>query len=295
MCQISSHSPRPAERLKASAQELFVANKQLIFLSHIHEEKELALMIQEALKDEFGGFVDVFVSSDGTSIPAGSNFLDKIEEGLVTCGGALYLISPKSVSRNWINFELGAVWVRSASSKRAGGPEIPALPVCHSGMSVGQMPAPLNNLSGIMANDAPSLERGFHALQKAVGGSGKLRTDFDALATRIRDFERRYTVGNNVVKAMKLITSWPAEVAQVIALCEQSAATLQMVEINVNFVESSNVAALQQLALGDLSGLMSIHIMENTTTAGAAGNQNGAKVRVKVSPNEVLKVKDQLR
>jgi len=56
-----------------------------IFLSHIHEEKELAILIKDAIEAEFSGFVEVFVSSDGTSIPAGSNFLKRIEDGLVNC------------------------------------------------------------------------------------------------------------------------------------------------------------------------------------------------------------------
>ena len=73
---------------------------KLIFLSHIHEEKELALLLKQAIENEFSGFVDVFVSSDGVSIPAGANFLKKIEAGLVACIGAIYLISPTSVRRN---------------------------------------------------------------------------------------------------------------------------------------------------------------------------------------------------
>ncbi|MBF0888055.1 hypothetical protein [Gluconobacter cadivus] len=46
-----------------------------IFLSHIHEEKELALLIKDNIVEAFAGFVEVFVSTDGVSIPAGSNFL----------------------------------------------------------------------------------------------------------------------------------------------------------------------------------------------------------------------------
>ena len=122
---------------------------KLIFLSHIHEEKDLALLIKNVLEDEFSGFVDVFVSSDGTSIPAGSNFLKRIEGELVRCVGAVYLISPVSVKRAWINFELGAVWVRNIISLRSKRPEIPTLPVCHSGMLPSNLPSPLNNLNAI--------------------------------------------------------------------------------------------------------------------------------------------------
>ena len=141
-----------------------MANK-LIFLSHIHEEKALAVLVKQALEEEFSGFVDVFVSSDVSSIPAGSNFLKKIEEGLVNCIGAIYLISPVSVKRNWINFELGAVWVRNVISIRGGNAEIPTLPMCHSGMVPGNLPAPLNNLNAISGNKASQLEFAFRSLQ----------------------------------------------------------------------------------------------------------------------------------
>lgn len=33
------------------------------FLSHIHEEKEMALLMKSAVESEFSGFVEVFVSS----------------------------------------------------------------------------------------------------------------------------------------------------------------------------------------------------------------------------------------
>lgn len=165
----------------------------LLFLSHIHEEKDLAIQIKNALENEFSGFVDVFVSSDGVSIPAGANFLKRIEDGLVSCVGALYLLSPVSVKRPWINFELGAVWVRNAISIRGGGAEIPALPLCHSGLSLSDLPAPINNLNSIQANDASKLEFAFKSIQSAVGGRGSLRTDFDALAAGIIGFEKNYT------------------------------------------------------------------------------------------------------
>ncbi|CAK1752463.1 toll/interleukin-1 receptor domain-containing protein [Vibrio crassostreae] len=178
--------------------------KQL-FLSHIHEEKELALLIKQAIEDEFSGFVDVFVSSDGISIPAGANFLKRIEDGLVESIGAMYLISPKSVNRNWINFELGAMWIRNAISIRSEENEIPTLPLCHSGMDLQQLPKPIDNLNAIIANQASQLEFAFRSIQNAVGGKGSLRTNFDELAGNIAKFERQYTLISNVNLALKLV------------------------------------------------------------------------------------------
>lgn len=64
-------------------------NSNKLFVSHIHEEKKLAVLIKKAIEEEFSGFVEVFVSSDGNSIPAGSHFLNRIEDSLVNCIGAL--------------------------------------------------------------------------------------------------------------------------------------------------------------------------------------------------------------
>ena len=154
----------------------------IIFLSHIHEETTLAQIIQRSIEDEFSGFVKVFVSSDGKTIPAGANFLKRIEEGLTNCVGAIYLISPISLNRNWINFELGAVWIRNTISIKSGGPEIPVIPICHSGITPSILPMPLINLNVIQAGNSSQLELAFKSIQSAVGGSGALKTKFDTLA-----------------------------------------------------------------------------------------------------------------
>lgn len=180
-------------------------NPSLLFLSHIHEEKNLAIIIKSAIEVEFAGFVEVFVSSDGTSIPAGANFLKRIEDGLVNCVGALYLISPKSINRNWINFELGAIWIRNAINIRSSAPEIPLLPLCHSGIAPHELPQPANNLNAIIANQSSQLEFAFRSIQSAVGGKGTLRTDFDSLAQEVIHFERKYTLIENIKKVLNLL------------------------------------------------------------------------------------------
>jgi hypothetical protein len=178
---------------------------KMIFLSHIHEESELAILIKSAIEDEFSGFVEVFVSSDGTSIASGANFLKKIESALVSCTAAIYLISPISVKRSWVNFELGAIWIRSAIQERSGQPEIPLIPVCHSGMSPSELPSPINNLNAISGTDAASLERAFKSIQAAMGGKGRLKTDFDELSSKIGAIQERYTMGDNLRSFFELL------------------------------------------------------------------------------------------
>lgn len=180
-------------------------SEKMIFLSHITEEKALAKIIKDAIEDEFSGFVSVFVSSDGETIKAGQNFLKVIEDGLVNCISAIYLISPASVKRNWISFELGAVWIRNALNLREGKDEVPALPFCHSGMSCNALPQPICNLNAIEANMASRLEFAFRSLQFAVGAKGKLRTDFDDLASKIIAFEKEYVLFDNLEKIFNVL------------------------------------------------------------------------------------------
>lgn len=261
-----------------------------IFLSHIHEESELAVLIKDALEEEFSGFVSVFVSSDGVSIPAGANFLKRIEDGLIECIGALYLISPASVRRNWINFELGAVWIRNALSIRAGAAEIPAIPVCHSGISPGALPAPLNNLNGISANQASQLEFAFRSLQSAVGGKGKLRSDFDVLASRIAAFEQRYTLGTNLARMLRLVSD---NVQPVIQHCE-SQPKGSRTTFNCGFLETSVVQQLQAMAKNELNGQVQVKIGNSGITFGAAGAFNGAEVELIVPVDLICRFKADL-
>ena len=174
--------------------------RKSIFLSHIHEENDLAILIQKTIGDEFSGFVDVFVSSDSKSILAGTNFLKQIEGALLNASGAIFLISPRSVQRNWINFELGAVWIRGL-----GEAIIPAIPFCHSGLALENLPSPLNNLNAIQANDKSQLERAFYSIQKAVGARGELKTDFSTLSEQIKNIEHKNILCSRLARIISIL------------------------------------------------------------------------------------------
>jgi len=265
----------------------------LIFLSHIHEEKALALIVKNALEEEFSGFVEVFVSSDGTSIPAGSNFLKRIEDGLTDCVCAIYLISPVSVKRNWINFELGAVWIRNVTSLKSGFQEIPTLPMCHSGATPSGLPAPLNNLNGIIANQSSQLEFAFRSVQAAVGGKGRLRTDFDALSTEVIAFERKYTLVDNIVKLFSLLVRGQKDRKNLIQRC-QALPIDGKIAVDCDFVETSVIQKIQRLEEVELKGHLNVQTDYPGTQYGPSGAMNGAKVIFDVTAALVLEAKDLL-
>jgi hypothetical protein len=104
-----------------------------------------------------------------------------------------------SIKRNWINFELGAIWIRGVQATR-----IPAIPLCHSGVSPKDLPPPLNSLNAVKANDISQLEQAFYSLQKAVGAKGKLKTDFMALSDRIKEIEQKNILCSHLARVLSI-------------------------------------------------------------------------------------------
>lgn len=261
----------------------------LIFLSHIHEEKELALIIQQAIEEEFSGFVTVFVSSDGKTIPAGSNFLRRIEKGLVECVGAIYLISPVSVKRNWINFELGAVWIRNHVNELNQGVEIPVIPICHSGIRPSELPMPLTNLNSVISTDSIHLKSVFESIQTAVGGRGKLKTDFEELSKSIYMFEQKYTIGKNVVKMFDCFGLNSDERAELVKYCLENSEK-DIIYLKKIFLEEKKFNILSELKeqifkeefdVADMSG--NITFLSGLTTT------KGYDVIISINPKFIIK------
>ncbi len=266
----------------------------LIFLSHIHEEAILAQTIQKAIEEEFSGFVEVFVSSDGKTIPAGANFLKRIEDGLINCIGAIYLISPTSVKRNWINFELGAVWIKNSISLKNSGPEIPTIPFCHSGIIPNMLPMPLTNLSSIQANNSSQLELAFKSIQTAVGGKGNLKTDFDSLAQSIIAFEKQYTLGDSLIKLFKLIGINNSEMNQVITQCESLGKGNNM-KIQLGFRDNTLFKELKDLETKSLNGHISVSMQSAGLAFGTQGAINGGEITFDIKTDTVIDFEKELR
>ncbi len=78
-----------------------------IFISHITEEKALAVRLQQLLSQAFGEDTKIFVSSDYRSIGGGQFWFTEITDSLKSAEVVLVILSQESVNRRWINFEAG--------------------------------------------------------------------------------------------------------------------------------------------------------------------------------------------
>lgn len=153
-------------------------SKPVIFISHIHEEASIAIKLKELIEAAFE--CDVFVASAPGDLPLGRRWLDQISDALRRCVLEIVIVSPISASRRWINFEAGAGWVR----------DIPVVPLCHSGMQPGNLPAPLNALQMGLATDLSVLE----SLWRQIGQCLSQKThpqDFDGFIATVKDVESR--------------------------------------------------------------------------------------------------------
>lgn len=108
-----------------------------IFLSHIHEESELAHVLKGWIESTFTGRCTVFVSSAPGQILSGHDWLAKVKAELAESKLIISLYSPQASTRHWISFEAGCGWIK----------EIPIIAICHSGLS--NLPKPLDTLQSL--------------------------------------------------------------------------------------------------------------------------------------------------
>jgi TIR domain len=116
-----------------------------IFISHIHEEAKLGAVVKDWVSDAFrGSGINAFLSSDKSDLPAGRKWLEVIEKQIDDSGVMISLISPLSLTRPWVNIELGAAWIR----------HVPVIPLCHSRQTIESLPRPFDDFSALTLDHA---------------------------------------------------------------------------------------------------------------------------------------------
>jgi len=133
-------------------------SKPTIFISHITEEKEIAKSVKEFLERRFLKTINVFASSHEESLKLGDDWMSTIKKSMKDCKLIIVLCSPLSITRPWINFEAGAGWVR----------DIPVIPLCHSGLTPGKLPVPINSLQGGILNNKTDISKVFKRIAEIL-------------------------------------------------------------------------------------------------------------------------------
>jgi hypothetical protein len=156
-------------------------SKRKLFISHISTEQDLAVFLKTHLAKDFLNALDVFVSSDRTSLRPGDKWLDALSQALLECQIEFILCSTESVGRPWVNFEAGAGWIR----------DIQIIPVCHSGMRPDQLPLPLNLLQSVEASRPEGLRQLYESVA-CVLDMATPTADFEAMANEVKQLESKF-------------------------------------------------------------------------------------------------------
>ena len=123
-------------------------DKPTIFFSHSSKDSTIIMPIKNKITEITGKTLNIFMSSDGQSIPFGNNWVHKIEEGLNNAQIMFVFITPNSVDSAWIYFEAGYAYSKS----------IEVIPVGID-INIGELKPPLNLLQGFNVTSTDSLNK----------------------------------------------------------------------------------------------------------------------------------------
>jgi hypothetical protein len=130
-----------------------------IFISHIQEEFQVALVLKKWIESAFADHCQVLTSTDPEGIPSAAQTLEENERAWEETKALILLCSPDSLQKPWISFEAGCAWLR----------RILIIPVCYSGLSAGQLPQPLAIFPGFDLNQRDFGQNLFMTLAKELG------------------------------------------------------------------------------------------------------------------------------
>ena len=152
----------------------------------------MARLIKKFLLGGFPEALDIFVSSDLSTIKAGENWLDEVSDSLKTTQLLIVLVSPESLGRPWINFEAGAGWIR----------EIPVIPVCHSCLTLIDLPIPLNLFQAIEINNMTHLLKLFDGVANLLDVNTP-EIKYKEIISEVRALEANYVEKRKAVHKIK--------------------------------------------------------------------------------------------
>jgi hypothetical protein len=136
-----------------------IMNKPVIFFSHSSRDAAMLGKLKDLFVSKTGGTIDVFVSSDGQSIPLGRNWVHRIEEALQQAKIMFVFITPNALKKsNWLFFESGFAYSK----------DIRVIPVTY-GIDFDHLPAPLNLLQGFNLTSEDSLDNFIAIVNEAFG------------------------------------------------------------------------------------------------------------------------------
>lgn len=149
------------------------------FISYAEEHEPLAKFLKFFIESHFQELGHLFISSAPSSISAGSDWLNRIEEALGTARCLFVLVSDLSLSRRWVNFEIGAAWSR----------KIDIFFLCYGTLTPETLPAPYDRRQALsLSNSDPeaALRSLIEHLEQALDCRAEPKFELDLFAEMLK-------------------------------------------------------------------------------------------------------------
>ena len=137
--------------------------KPQLFISHASSDAEFANAVKEEIQKVFANGVSVFSTSSPGAISPGRDWLNDIEAKLASTQAVIAIVTPVSIERPWLWFELGATWAKG----RTGDCQI--YPLCTAEIDLANLPSPLDRLQALSMGRATDLKILFQSLIQQFG------------------------------------------------------------------------------------------------------------------------------
>lgn len=112
--------------------------KQVLFLSHSSRDVRPLTVLKDSLLTLTSGAIDIFLSSDGQSIPFGTNWVAEVERALKRAKVMFTFLSPAALDSEWVLFESGFAY----------GNGVKVVPIGVFGVHLESVGPPLSLLQG---------------------------------------------------------------------------------------------------------------------------------------------------
>lgn len=132
--------------------------KPVVFISHASSDGAFANVLKQELEKVFANEIDVYCTSSPGAISPGKDWLKDIEEKLETAQAVIAIVTPVSIERPWLWFEVGATWGKG----RAGNCVI--YPLCAPEIKISDVPSPLDRLQALSMGKSQDLKLLFKTL-----------------------------------------------------------------------------------------------------------------------------------
>lgn len=142
-------------------------DKPNLFISHASSDGQFADVLKSEIEKVFADGIRVFCTSSIGAIGPSNDWLQNIEQRLDLAQAVIAIVTPLSIERPWLWFEIGATWLRA----RKG--QVSIYPLCAPEIDFSDLPSPLDRLQALSMGKAVDLKLLFENLI-AQFGFGKI-------------------------------------------------------------------------------------------------------------------------